>query len=255
MSRLSRTGAMLAVASAWAAADRLALGQAATQPRASSHSAVTPVDRTDERWVTRNESLNARARKGGIDLIFLGDSITQGWEGVGKEVWAKHYAPRRALNLGISGDRTQHVLWRLDHGNLDGLVSPDGAGPKLIVLMIGTNNSNGDDNTAAEIADGIKAIVEKLRARLPKTKILMLAIFPRGETPNPQRDKNAEASLLASKIGDGDMVHYLDIGARFLSPDGTLSKDIMPDGLHLSPRGYEIWAEAIDANVEELMER
>lgn len=158
-----------------------------------------------------------------------------------------------AVAQGISGDRTQHVLWRLDHSNLDGLVRADGAGPKLAVLMIGTNNSDADDNTATKFADGIKAIVEKLRQKLPKTKVLLLAIFPRNEMLNPQREKNAEASRLASPIADGKLVHYLDIGDKFLSPDGTLSKEIMPDLLHLSQRGHEIWADAIEATVKELV--
>jgi lysophospholipase L1-like esterase len=119
--------------------------------------------------------------------------------------------------------------------------------------MIGTNNSNGKDNTAEEIADGIKAIVAKLRKEVPETKILLLAIFPRGAKPNPQREKNAQASKLAGAVADGKMVHYLDIGDKFLEDDGTLSREIMPDLLHLSPKGYEIWAEAIEPKVAELM--
>jgi len=121
------------------------------------------------------------------------------------------------------------------------------------VLMIGTNNSNGKDNTAEEIADGIKAIVKKLRDKLPQTKILLLAVFPRGEKPNTQREKNARASELASQLADGKMVHYLDIGPKFLEPDETLSREIMPDLLHLSPKGYAIWAEAIEPKVKELL--
>jgi beta-glucosidase len=149
--------------------------------------------------------------------------------------------------MGFGGDRTEHVLWRLDHGEIDGI------SPKLAVLMIGTNNSNGDDYTAEEIADGIKAICCKLRQKLPKTKILILRIFPRGEQPSLQRDKNSTASRLASRIADGKMIHYLDINDNFLFKDGTLSKDIMPDLLHPNTRGYKIWAEAIEPVVAELM--
>lgn len=206
--------------------------------------ATTPVPR-DGNWMERHEQINARAKKGDIDLIFLGDSITQGWND--NEVWKKYYGHRKAANMGIGGDRTQHVLWRLDHGNIDGLH------PKLVVLMIGTNNSNGQDNTAEEIAAGIKAIVAKLGERLPETKVLVLAIFPRGEGPNAQRDKNAEASKLASAAADGKRVFYLDIGEKFLDKDGKLSKEIMPDYLHLSPAGYQIWAEAIEPQVKELL--
>ncbi|MBX3413803.1 MAG: GDSL family lipase [Pirellulales bacterium] len=195
--------------------------------------------------MVRHEAINKRTQEGNIDLVFLGDSITQGWNN--NAVWQKYFAPRNAANMGIGGDRTQHVLWRLDHGNIDGIQ------PKLAVVMIGTNNSNRTDNTAEEIADGIKAIVAKLREKLPETKVLLLAIFPRGEKPNPQREKNAQASQLASEVADDKMVFYLDIGPKFLTEDGTLTKEIMPDYLHLSPQGYEIWAEAIDAKVAELM--
>ncbi|HND55453.1 MAG TPA: platelet-activating factor acetylhydrolase IB subunit [Pirellulaceae bacterium] len=224
----------------------------AAAPKA--HDAITAVPRPDEWWTKRHEAMNARVKEGDVGLLFIGDSITQGWETEGKDVWAEFYAKRKAVNLGIGGDRTQHVLWRLDHGNLDGLGTPAGkdkATPKLAVLMIGTNNSNGEDNTAREIADGQIAIVKKLREKLPATKVLVLAIFPRGEKPNPQREKNAAASALVKKeIADGKEVRFLDIGDRFLEKDGTLTKEIMPDFLHLSPKGYRIWADAIESEVK-----
>jgi beta-glucosidase len=155
--------------------------------------------------------------------------------------------------MGFSGDRTQHVLWRLDNGEIDGIA------PKLAVIMIGTNNSNGEDNTAEEIADGIIAIVEKLNAKLPETQVLVLGIFPRVEKPCPQREKNAKASALVEKyIADatakgGKKLQYLDIGPKFLTEDGTLPKDIMPDFLHPNTKGYQIWADAIEAKVAEMM--
>ena len=141
----------------------------------------------------------------------------------------------------------QHVLWRLNNGNIDGI------SPKAAVLMIGTNNSNGTDNTANEIADGITAIINVLRSKLPRTKVLILAVFPRGNTPSPQREKNARASEIAAKLADGRMIHFMDIGAHFLEPDGTLTKDIMPDFLHLTPLGYQIWAIAIEGKLRELL--
>jgi len=207
---------------------------------------VQPVPR-EGGWMQRHEGFNKRVAAGDVGLLLIGDSITQGWEGAGKEAWAKYYTPRKAVNLGIGGDRTQHVLWRLDHGNVEGIK------PKLAVLMIGTNNSNGADNTAEEIAAGIEAIVKKLREKLPETKVLVLAVFPRGEKPNPQREKNAKASELAAKLADNQNVFYLDIGKEFLTPDGTLTKEIMPDYLHLSPAGYEIWAKSIEPKVKELL--
>ena len=215
------------------------------------HSAVEPAHRHSW-WTLRHNAVNERVKQGNVDLIFIGDSITHSWEGAGKELWEKYYAPRNAVNMGFSGDRTQHVLWRLDNGEIDGI------SPKAAVIMIGTNNSNGNDNTAEEIADGMIAICKKLRKGLPKMKILLLAVFPRGEKPSPQREKNAKASELAAKIADDkldpeDMIHYLDIGPKFLEPDKSLSKEIMPDFLHLTPKGYKIWAEAIEPKVKELM--
>ncbi len=220
---------------------------------AGVHSALAPADRLGEAWwKERFEAANARIARGDVGLIFLGDSITQGWEAEGAAVWKEFYEKRKALNLGFSGDRTQHVLWRLERHGLEALAK-GGAAPGLVVLMIGTNNSNGTDNTAVEIAEGIVAIVKKLRTTLPGTKVLVLAVFPRGEKPGPQREKNAQASALASKVADGKLVHHLDIGPQFLEADGTLSKLVMPDLLHLSADGYGIWAEAIEPKVKELL--
>ena len=191
--------------------------------------------------------MSDRVGQGDVDLIFVGDSITQGWEGNGKEVWQEYYGGRHAVNLGFSGDRTQHVLWRFDNGNIDGI------SPKAAVVMIGTNNSNGEDNTSEEIAEGIIAICEQIRVELPKTKILVLAIFPRGAEPNPQREKNAKSNEIVSRIADDEMIFYLDIGGEFLEPDQTISDEIMYDYLHLTAKGYQIWAEAIEGKVAELM--
>lgn len=226
----------------------LSLSGCAFFPKAKpTHSAVTPVARADNKgWMDRHESFNARAKKGEVDVIFIGDSITQGWEGEGKASWEKHFAPKKAMNLGIGGDRTQHVLWRLENGNLEGL------DPKVAVIMIGTNNYK--DNSAEEIADGIVAIVETLRAERPKMGILLLAIFPRDEKPSENRAKLAEASRRASgSVADGKRVRYLDIGMVFLKPDGTIPADIMPDFLHLTPAGYELWANAIDGELAAML--
>jgi beta-glucosidase len=208
------------------------------------HRATKPVPR-DGGWMKMHEAFNERAKQGNVDLLFLGDSITQGW--AGNAIWKKHYGHRHAANMGIGGDRTEHVLWRIDHGNLEGI------SPKVAVLMIGTNNSNGNEYTGEQIGDGIVAIVQRLRKKLPETKILLLAIFPRGENPNPQRQKNAEASERASRLADNKHVFYLDIGEKFLDGQGHLAKEIMPDFLHLSPAGYQIWAESIEGKLSELL--
>jgi lysophospholipase L1-like esterase len=211
----------------------------------AAHDAVRPAPR-DAGWMKRHDAMNERIKKGNVDLVFIGDSITQGWEGAGKEVWKEFYGERNAVNLGIGGDRTQHVIWRLDNGNLEGIE------PKLAVIMIGTNNSN--SNKPEEIADGITAIVDQLKTKTPNTQILVLGVFPRGAGPdNRQRQVNEQTNAIVSKLADDKAVHYLDIGKQFLAEDGTLSKEVMPDLLHLSPKGYRIWAESIETKVAELL--
>ena len=199
-------------------------------------------------WMDRQKLLNDRVQKakGNVDLLMIGDSITHGWEGGGAEVWKKYYAKRNAVNLGIGGDQTQHVLWRLEHGNIDGI------SPKLAVLMIGTNNAGGDKPD--EIAAGVKAIVEKLHTKLPQMKILVLAIFPRGPDNNDGlRKVNMATNKIIAGLADNQTIFYLDIGPKFLDADGKLPKDIMPDLLHPNAKGYAIWAEAIEPTMAKLM--
>ena len=212
---------------------------------AALHSALKPAKRTG--WhLERHEKMNERVAQGDADLLMIGDSITQAWESGGKKVWDQYYGDRKAVNLGISGDRTQHVLWRLDNGNIKGL------DPKLAVIMIGTNNSG--SNTPEEIADGTTAIVKRLRTKLPKMKVLILGVFPRGTNDaDPRRQVNMKANAIVAKLADDQMVHYLDISQQFLTADRTLSKSIMPDLLHLTPAGYRIWAESIEPAVAELL--
>lgn len=219
----------------------------ATEPKPNM--AVIPVPREQDSPRRRFELLNERvkAAQGNVDLAFIGDSITQGWEGNGKNVWQKFYGSRKALNLGIGGDRTQHVLWRLDHENIDGIK------PKVAVIMIGTNNSNGEDHTPGEIVEGVTAIVQKLRERLPELKILLLGIFPRGADFSNQRGKILQVNQAIHKLEDGRNVWFLDFGHLLIEPNGKISKVIMPDYLHLSEKGYEIWAEAIESKLAELL--
>ncbi|HWA98104.1 MAG TPA: GDSL-type esterase/lipase family protein, partial [Pirellulales bacterium] len=166
--------------------------------------------------------------------------------GAGKGVWAKYYGNRKAMNAGIGGDRTQHVLWRLENGNIKGIK------PKLAVIMIGTNNSR--DDSSENIAKGILAIVDKLHTELPQTKVLVLAIFPRGEGPdNANRKVNEGANQIVQAAAGSKNFEYLDIGPYYLTPEGTISKAIMPDLLHLSPPGYAIWAEAIEPKLSEML--
>lgn len=220
--------------------------------------ALTPVlhPGTDK----KHESFNEISKKGEARVVFLGDSITAGWSGAGKEVWAKTWEPLQAANFGIGGDRTEHVLWRLQHGNYDGLKA------KVTVLMIGTNNTGHQGrpmaehggavyaSPAEETAAGVGAIVNLLKEKQPQMKILLLAIFPRGATPQDRlRQQNEATNRLIAGLADGKTVHYLDIGSAFLGPDGSLSREIMPDLLHLSPAGYQKWADAIAPKVKELL--
>jgi lysophospholipase L1-like esterase len=221
--------------------------------------ATQPVPR-DEAWKKRHESFNEISKKGEAPLVFLGDSITQGWSGKGKATWEQFYTPRKAANFGIGGDRTEHVLWRLQNGNFNGL------SPKLIVLMIGTNNTghvgrpqkelNGTiyQCNAEQTAEGVKLILEALKKKCPSTQILLLGIFPRGEKPTDiMRQQNIATNALIAKYADGSGVHYLDLGTTFLKDDGTLTREIMPDLLHLSEKGYAMWAEAMEPTLKKLL--
>jgi lysophospholipase L1-like esterase len=211
-----------------------------------AQSATDPVARDpDGWWMRRHEQIIERIRPGTARLIFLGDSITQNWEGAGQGVWDRYYLPRKAVNLGIGADRTQHILWRLDHGELVGLR------PDVAVVLVGTNNLA--SNPPAEVAAGIKAVVAKVRDRLPETKILLLGIFPRGQRSDPVRDRIRAVNDEIKSLDDGRFVHYLDLSSTFLEPDGTVSREVMPDSLHLSPKGYRLWAEAIEPTLWEMM--
>jgi lysophospholipase L1-like esterase len=216
------------------------------------NTAIIPAPR-DEKWMARHEGFVQEARKGGIDILFLGDSITDGWRNTGSNVWNKYYAPRHAANFGIGGDRTQHVLWRMEKGELDGIK------PKVVVLMIGTNNTGKEKdngkirNTVPETIEGVQAVVKELRAKLPDSKILLLAIFPRSTLNDPQRAQVALINTVIAKLDDGRRVKFLDIDPKFLEADGTLSTNIMPDLLHPNEQGYQIWADAMGPALDEML--
>ena len=213
----------------------------------SKNSATDPAPRPDKGWQDRHSKFVERIKKGDADLLFIGDSITQGWEGSGKGVWAEEFESKKAVNLGIGGDRTQHVLWRLENGEIDGIA------PKAAVVMIGTNNLGA--NTNEEIVAGITSIVKKLNDKLPKTKVLLLGIFPRGEkADNPLRTRIKAINAEIAKLNNKKSVFYKNIGGQFLAEDGSLPKATMPDFLHLSSDAYETWADAIEDDLEDLME-
>jgi lysophospholipase L1-like esterase len=233
---------LLLLVSAWFALSALA-----------ENSAITPEARTSPtNWVARHEGFLAEAKDGKFDVVFIGDSITDGWRKRGIEVWNKFYAPRKALNLGIGGDRTQHVLWRIEHGELDTVK------PKVVVLMIGTNNTGTERggaprNTTAETIEGVTAVVKSIRMKLPGSKLLLLAVFPRGNIDAPQRAQIKEINAALAKLDDGKMIKFLDIGKVFLADDGSIPKTIMPDLLHPNEKGYQLWADAMEPTLTAML--
>ncbi|OAI50712.1 hypothetical protein AYO44_05435 [Planctomycetaceae bacterium SCGC AG-212-F19] len=245
-----------------------------------------------DRNIARHQDFLKRIEqsKGAGDVIFLGDSITHGWEG--QKAWQEHFGSFKPVNLGIGGDQTGHVLWRITEGH-----EIDNLKPKAAVIMIGTNNTGG--HTAEQIAGGIKAIVEELKKQKPDIKILVLGVFPRGGSGDAERSlekitegikpineelkkekpdltrlnallksleqqkgtipaaklnqKIGQINALISKLDDGKTVFYKDIGKEFLDQNGGLSGEIMPDYLHLSGKGYDIWGKAIKGDIEKLV--
>lgn len=224
------------------------------------HVATIAVAQTEEAadWLETHRELNELSeKKKDAQVVFVGDSITEMWERdeAGKPTWKKNWAPLKAANFGLHGDRTEHVLWRLEHGNMDGL------SPKVIVVLIGTNNTGqqfepgGYQCTARQTADGIGAILAKLKTKCPNAKILLLGILPRGEEDtDPARKQNEATNALIAPMADGKTVYYLDIGKRFLKPNGDGNVAVQPDMLHLSAKGYQIFADAIFPTVKMLME-
>lgn len=215
---------------------------------------VTPTP-TTLAWIKQHERFVCMARRGDIDLLFLGDSITESWGGEGHDIsspghaiFIKEFAPLRAANFGIGGDCTQHLLWRLQHGELDGVE------PKVIVLLVGSNNVWA--HSAEEIARGITAIVHEIRNHCRSTRILLLGIFPCGEKPNRQRDTLNRVNILVANLDDGGKtIKYLDLKPSLVSSDGTIDRELMPDFLHLSKKGYQIWADAIKEPILELFKK
>jgi lysophospholipase L1-like esterase len=270
----------------------LALGLLTPTLAAAEEAADNPAARKLNRDIPRHKVFLKRIEEsqGVGDVIFLGDSITHGWEG--QKAWQEHFGPFKPVNLGIGGDQTGHVLWRITEGHeLDHLQ------PKAAVIMIGTNNIG--SHTAKQIAGGIQAIVEELKRQKPHIKVLVLGVFPRGSSADAERSLDqitkgiqpineelkkgqpdlkrlnvlvrnlerqrgtipaaklhkqvAEINALIANLDDGQSVFYKDIGKEFLDQNGDLSGDIMPDYVHLSAQGYDIWGRAIKGDLEKLV--
>jgi len=199
-------------------------------------------------FYTLHESFLKRAEQP-VDLLFLGDSITQWWSKA-PDVFKAHFGQYDWANFGIAADRTENVLWRIEHGELDRIK------PKVVVLLIGTNNAL---QPQEKIVAGVTAVARRIREKLPGSKLLLLGIFPRNRDaahngkPDTLRSRLQAVNVELAKLDDAKNIRYLGIWKEFLSDDGTLSKDIMPDALHPSARGYEIWASAMQPLLDEMM--
>ena len=209
--------------------------------------ATTPVPRTDQGILERQAEVLRRAREEApAAVVFLGDSITQGWEGPGKEVWERDLAPLGVLNLGVSGDRTEHVLWRLQEAPITRLE------PRVVVVMIGTNNLGHGSSNAEQTLAGVQAVLARVHEQAPKARLLLLEIFPRGERINPMRGDIAQINQ-ALRANPPPGVRTLALGDRWVRADGTISKEFMPDFLHLSPTGYAQWSEGMLPALREML--
>ena len=180
-----------------------------------------------------------------VDVVLIGDSIIHFWEWKQPQSWKKFTANRTALNLGYGGDRTQHLFWRIDHGELDVYEA------KCVVLMIGTNNNSSKDTKPENVASAIEQLVAKIRAKQPKAKIVLHPIFPRGNSAQSVRHVDARArndktNLLLKQFADRDgKIIWIDFNDKLVDATGWVPKSIMPDEIHPSAAGYEIWAEAL----------
>jgi lysophospholipase L1-like esterase len=223
-------------------AKKAAVKKAPEKPRTPAD-AVTPAVKNPE----RHEGFLARVKQGPVGLLFLGDSITDAWPRRGKASWDK-FAPYDPADFGISGDRTEHVLWRITHGELEGI------DPKVVVIMIGTNNiGHFADEKPEWAANGVKKILDTVHAKLPKAKVLLLAVFPRGAKDSDARKKVEAINGIICGFAEGQKTTYLDIGKKFLDANGELPKDIMPDALHPNEKGYDIWYDAMWPTLEKLL--
>lgn len=210
--------------------------------------------RANAKFFERHAKHLKRARNGPVGVLFLGDSITEGWEKK-SDIWESAWGSYQPANFGIGGDRTQHVIWRIEQGALDRV------SPKVVVLMLGTNNTGSD--SAADIAAADRKIVRMIQEALPETKILLLAIFPRGprigsdgkpEAWETRMEKIKAVNAQLAELDNGRSIRFLDFGDKFKDPDGSIPKSVMPDQLHLSPTGYQIWADSMGPLLAEMME-
>lgn len=222
----------------------------------ADNSALNPVPRGDAWWTGRHQQVLDIIKSGQtIEMALIGDSITHGWggqpqpnetwKGAAPDLYDKLFGPYHPINLGFSGDRTQHVLWRLDNGELDNYK------PKVCMVMIGTNNMG--TNTPEEIAEGVTAVVEKIHAKAPAAKVLLCSILPREWENGDVRKKVAATNEILAKHKWADYVAYTPCWDGFLNEDNRMIEGLMPDQLHPNDKGYEVWADMIRPTLKKLM--
>ncbi len=227
----------------------------AEAPRIDASVAAIKPPPQQERFLELHHSYLARTMEGPVGLLFLGDSIIFQWSRH-PEIWEAYFAQYDPANFGIAGDTTQQVLWRIKNGTLDNIQ------PKVVVLLIGTNNSG--YHTADEIIAANTRIVEQIHAKIPETKVLLLGIFPRGprnfDANGVPGDDGIARMAVINKVNqvlagldNGDTVRFLDIGSVFLDEGGSIPEERMYDQLHLTPLGYQLWAEAMQPLLSEMM--
>jgi lysophospholipase L1-like esterase len=245
-----------AIAQAPVQQDEPTAAATAAKPRLSASEAFEKQD--NGQFLQLHARFLARAKSGPVGLLFLGDSITAGWQRA-PHIWEAYYGKYQPANFGIGGARTQNLIWQIEHGELEGIA------PKVAVLMMGTNNSL--DYSAEEIAAADRKIVAMVRARLPHTRILVLGIFPRGPrdakggpvTPAAIEEASRRMATIAAvnrelaTLDDGKTIRFLDIGAVFLGQDGRIPHTIMPDQLHPVAAGYQLWADAMQPLLDSMM--
>ncbi len=199
-------------------------------------------------WTGLHQKMIARTAQGGVDIMFLGDSLTMLWDKEGKTVWDARFAPLKAANYGIGGDSTRQVIWRLENGELDNL------NPKLVVLMIGTNNIYNDFNsgTDAEIVEGVSKIIALIHTKAPSAKVLLLGVLLRQNAffTNRTAALNKALSVYAAQ----NKIQFLDASAKFLNTEGTITPALFkPDQVHLTAEGYQILGDTLQPAVTALL--
>lgn len=227
----------------------------------SVNTAIIPVPKLENdsyNWWDRHAEVLRIKDSINPEIVLIGNSITHFWGGLpvskdkngvdikprGPNAWAGLFGPYRVLNLGFGWDRTQNVLWRLDHGEIDGLH------PRIVIIEIGTNNTsqtaNARINTAPEIVVGIAAICKRLKSKVPHAKIILMALLPRGKTPDdPHRAIINETNKILAAFAKKQRITFVNVGHSFLAPDGTFLPGTTIDYVHPTDAGYQIWADGI----------